>query len=180
VQGLRFGAATEPLDGRALTHGVDARAGEGAGSSAGLLSPPDHHGGHLNLSVACGFSRFLVEKWRKEKESEGLPRFWAGRRRSPPPAGPPAAGKTDRRRLLCWCAAGRGVKQMKGSRVSGCSGLLYSSDPGGWTPSRRFGDRRRSRTRGRRGLISAQAGGEAGLISRPSRWLLGVEPTRES
>jgi hypothetical protein len=28
------GAATRPLDGRALTHGVDARAGEGAGSSA--------------------------------------------------------------------------------------------------------------------------------------------------
>jgi hypothetical protein len=31
------GAATRPLDGRALTHGVDARAGEGAGSSAATL-----------------------------------------------------------------------------------------------------------------------------------------------
>jgi hypothetical protein len=31
------GATTGPLDGRALTHGVDAHAGEGAGSSAATL-----------------------------------------------------------------------------------------------------------------------------------------------
>jgi hypothetical protein len=32
-----MGAATEPLDGRAFTVGMDARAGEGAGSSAAIL-----------------------------------------------------------------------------------------------------------------------------------------------
>jgi hypothetical protein len=34
---MRLGATTGPLDGRALTHGVDAHAGEGAGSSAATL-----------------------------------------------------------------------------------------------------------------------------------------------
>jgi hypothetical protein len=37
------GAATRPLDGRALTHGVDARASEGAGGSAAFL-PPSQQG----------------------------------------------------------------------------------------------------------------------------------------
>jgi hypothetical protein len=54
-----LGAATEPLDGRALTHGVDARAGEGAGSSAAFLHRATMGG---FPSVACGLKPFLVEE----------------------------------------------------------------------------------------------------------------------
>jgi hypothetical protein len=53
-----LGATTGPLDGRALTHGVDARAGEGAGSSAAFL----HRAPWVpSLSVACGVKVFW---WR--------------------------------------------------------------------------------------------------------------------
>jgi hypothetical protein len=52
MQVMRLGAATGQLDGRALTHGVDARAGEGAGSSTGFLPPPNHLGSHLSLLLA--------------------------------------------------------------------------------------------------------------------------------
>jgi hypothetical protein len=52
------GAATRPLDGRALTHGVDARTGEGAGSSAAFLHRATMGG---FLSVACGSKAFW---WR--------------------------------------------------------------------------------------------------------------------
>jgi hypothetical protein len=44
-----LGATTGPLDGRALTHGVDARAGEGAGSSAAAL-----HRATMGGFIPCG------------------------------------------------------------------------------------------------------------------------------
>jgi hypothetical protein len=49
-----LGAAIEPLDGRALTHGVDARAGEGGGSSAVFL--------HRGFLCCLRFQGFLVEE----------------------------------------------------------------------------------------------------------------------
>jgi hypothetical protein len=60
------GAATRQLDGRALTHGVDARAGEGAGSSAATL-----HRSTMGVSSSCclrsqGFG-FGGEEGLKEK-----------------------------------------------------------------------------------------------------------------
>jgi hypothetical protein len=53
-----LGATTGPLDGRALTHGVDARAGEGAGSSATFLHRATMGG---FLSVDCDSKAFW---WR--------------------------------------------------------------------------------------------------------------------
>jgi hypothetical protein len=58
-----LGATTEPLDGRALTHGVDARAGEGADSSTAFLHRATMGG---ILSVACGFKAFW---WRNRGRS---------------------------------------------------------------------------------------------------------------
>jgi hypothetical protein len=51
TRGMRLGATTGPLDSRTLTHGVDARAGEGAGSSAATLHRATMGG---ILSVSCG------------------------------------------------------------------------------------------------------------------------------
>jgi hypothetical protein len=69
-----LGATTGPLDGRVLTHGLDARAGEGAGSSAAALHQATMSVSSLLLKVirfsgggigkggarrlpACGFGR---------------------------------------------------------------------------------------------------------------------------
>jgi hypothetical protein len=94
-----LGATTGPLDGRALTHGVDARAGEGAGSSAAALHRATMSGSSLFHAV----SKFF---WWRNGEGEGKEGaccwFLAGRRRSPLPARPPAAGKKQAgRRRSC-------------------------------------------------------------------------------
>jgi hypothetical protein len=65
---MRLGATTRPLDGRALTHGVDARAGEGAGSSAATL-----HGAAVSrLVLAKAFFRgFKGEASRGQRDRKG-------------------------------------------------------------------------------------------------------------
>jgi hypothetical protein len=59
-----LGAAIEPLDGRALTHGVDARAGEGAGSSAVFLHRVTMDWFSTSLFLAV-FKVVLVEEYGK-------------------------------------------------------------------------------------------------------------------
>jgi hypothetical protein len=76
------GAATRPLDGRALTHGVDVRAGEGAGSSAIFF----HRAPWVPFLLCCSrFQPVLVEVFEREREKKagdkgkrGLPRYLAG------------------------------------------------------------------------------------------------------
>jgi hypothetical protein len=56
---MRLGATNAPLDGRALTHEVDARAGERAGSSAATL-----HG----AAKKSALSKVLAEEDSRGKE----------------------------------------------------------------------------------------------------------------
>jgi hypothetical protein len=120
---MSLGAATEPLDGRALTHGVDARAGEGAGSSAGFLPPPDHHGCHLSLWLAV--SRFLMEKWGKEKERRASAAVYG--RAAPLTAACRAAGRGEDSRRRRWLAScGWEEKRMKELGFSGLQPALYT------------------------------------------------------
>jgi hypothetical protein len=101
----------------------------------------------------------------------------AGRRLSPPPARPPAVGKkrAGRRRTLCKCC---GWREMRASRVFQSSRSYIhhrfrrvASQPFIWKSTVAM-------QRKPRGLVSAQAGGVAGLLWRPSRWFLGLEPRR--
>jgi hypothetical protein len=66
VRDLRKGATTGPLDGGTLTVGVDARAGEGAGSSAAILHRATMGG------VALWTLRFLLSKgiWWMNRDKE--------------------------------------------------------------------------------------------------------------
>jgi hypothetical protein len=92
------GATTGPLDGRALTHGVDARAGEGAGSSAIFF----HRAPWVPFLLWCSrFQPVLVEVFEREREKKagdrgkrGLPRFWPGRA-APLTAAGMAAGRGE-------------------------------------------------------------------------------------
>jgi hypothetical protein len=127
-----LGATTEPLDGRALTHGVDARAGEGAGGSAAFL----HRTTMGALSLSPQILKVLVEVLRGKqglKEEKGGCCCGCGpggaahrRRRGRRPRGrcrPAAAGP------VLSCGWGR---KMKGVRVSGfAAGLIYITEIGG-------------------------------------------------
>jgi hypothetical protein len=97
VRGKRLGATTGPLDGRALTHGVDARASEGAGSSAATL-----HGAVVSrLDLAKAFFVELRERLAGVRGTGRGSSSWSrtGQRSSPPPpARAPTAGKKTRRR----------------------------------------------------------------------------------
>jgi hypothetical protein len=98
---MRLGATTGPLDDRALTHGLDARAGEGAGSSATTL-----HGAAVSrLDLAKAFFMELKERLAGVR---GTGRGSSSRSRTgrpsspPPPARAPAAGKKQAgRRRSC-------------------------------------------------------------------------------
>jgi hypothetical protein len=104
-----LGATTGPLDGRALTHGVDARAGEGAGSSTAALHRATV--GESSLFLA-GFWCFGggVGLWRSK---EGA-RFGLGRAAPLTAAGRPTGrGEESRRRCGTVLHCGWGG-EMKG------------------------------------------------------------------
>jgi hypothetical protein len=145
-----LGAATEPLDGRALTHRVDARAGGGGppapgggggGSNAAFLHR-DTMGGIL--SVACGFKAFW---WRNRGRSRKVGAgcgLWTGA--APLTAAGEAAGRgaeEGRRRRCCTAQLGRRKKLNGLGFFQGRPGLIYTTDLGGYDLSRRSGDRRR-------------------------------------
>jgi hypothetical protein len=132
-----MGAATEPLDGRAFTVGVDARAGEGAGSSAAILHRATKGGIPLwILRFFCSLRCFGGGVGERSEEGGSLPRSRTGQRRSLPPAGPPARGQ-------CCVVLRVKEKNGNGSRVSKEFRLIYSPVFGEMDLSRRSADRRR-------------------------------------
>jgi hypothetical protein len=131
------------------------------------------------FSLCClRFQGFLVEKWGKEKERR-VPAAVFGRA-TPLTAAGQAAGRGEEAGrpppVLCWAAGGGGENE-------GILGFQGSSAL--YTPPISVGafssvDLRSTAAMHQRpcGLISAQAGGSAGPLRRPSRRLLGPEPMR--
>jgi hypothetical protein len=107
-----LGATTGPLDGRALTHGVDARAGEGAGSSAAALHRATMSGSSL---VHAGFFWCFgggVGLWRRK---EGACCWFFGRAAPLTAAGEAAGRGEEAGRCRRSCAKLRvGEEKMKG------------------------------------------------------------------
>jgi hypothetical protein len=103
-----LGATAGPLDGRALTHGVDTRVGEGAGSSAVFLHRATMG---ATLSVACGFKPiWWRNRGRRRKVGAGCG-FWTGA--APLTATGEAAGRgaEEGRRHRCCTAQLRGGRK---------------------------------------------------------------------